>query len=74
MPSDLENLRTIRSNYLTRLAALSDPAAKIKLTYSVDGQSFSWTEYQKYLSDQIELYNRLIQQAGTFMIVSRGRS
>ncbi len=73
MASDIDNLKTIRSNAIAQLATLSDPESR-KLSYSVDGQSFSWTEYQQYLMDVVERTTKLIQALSPYMIVSRGRS
>jgi hypothetical protein len=53
MPTNLENLKTIRSQILQELADLT---ASRKPTYSVDGQTFSWNDYRsRLLSDLREV-------------------
>lgn len=52
MPSSSEHLQTARANYAQQVAELSDPAAR-KVSYSIDGRSVSWTDYQRFLLDQI---------------------
>lgn len=55
MATDLENMKTARSAYLTELAA-----GNVKPSYSIDGQSVSWNEYRHSLLDSIERLNGLI--------------
>jgi hypothetical protein len=53
MPTNLENLKTIRSQILTELVSIT---AERKPTYSVDGQTFSWNDYRsRLLSDLREI-------------------
>lgn len=69
MPTDAEQLATIKSNYLATLAAISaDP----KPSYNIDGQSVSWTEYQAMLMDKVKAINDLINDEGPFILNSRG--
>jgi hypothetical protein len=51
MPTSAENLQTAYDNYATILAEISESP---KPTYSLDGQSFSWTEYQRFLLEQMK--------------------
>ncbi len=51
MPTDAENIATIKSNALTVLA---DITANPKPSYNIDGQQVGWTEYQKMLMSQVE--------------------
>ncbi len=52
-PAILQNLKTIRSQILTELAAIT---AERKPTYSIDGQTFSWNDYRsRLLSDLREV-------------------
>jgi len=60
MPTVSENLTTARANYAAILAEIS---LNPKPTYSVNGQSFSWVEYQRFLLDSIERLDSLILQA-----------
>jgi hypothetical protein len=57
MPSDLENLQTIRSQILTELAAIT---AERKPTYSIDGQTFSWNDYRSRLLTDLREVDELI--------------
>lgn len=60
MATYAENLVTARDAYGAKLASIAadDP----RVTYSVDGQSYSWTEYQQYLLDAIERLDAKIAQ------------
>lgn len=53
MATDLENIKTIKSNTLSKLATLSDPT-NTYLTYSENGRTFSWTEYQEHLQRRLD--------------------
>ena len=53
------NLTTARDNYAQRLAEIS---ANPKPNYNVEGTSYSWTDYQKMLIDNLERLNGLIDQ------------
>ena len=57
MPSNLDNLKTIRSQILTDLADLT---AHRKPTYSVDGQTFSWNDYRSRLIADLREIDELI--------------
>lgn len=54
------DLTTARENYAARLAAIS-ALTEDKPSYSVDGRSISWTEYQAFLVDKIEHLTKQIQ-------------
>jgi len=69
------------ATYLAKLIQIRDEATdrllecllKPKLNYSVDGQSFSWTDYQRMLNDQIKSLNDLIRgEEGPFELESEG--
>ena len=47
----IEKLKTIRDSMEDRLA---DMLLRPKPSYNVDGQDFKFTEYQKFLSDQVK--------------------
>lgn len=51
MATDLENLKAIRTALISQKLTIAQ--AGPKLTYKVDGQTMNWTEYMKYLSDEI---------------------
>ena len=71
MASDAENLATIRSNILARLAEVT---ATKKPTYGEDGQNVDWNEYQRLLSDLSAVDSGISQAAAAvpFEIVSQG--
>jgi hypothetical protein len=60
-PSTLQQLQTAQANLLAQLASIT---ANPKPNYSLDGQSVSWMEYQKFLLDMQQELNRQIQIAG----------
>lgn len=51
MPTDVEQIESIRTQSLAQLAELR---ASPKPSYSIDGQTVSWTEYVKSLQETIE--------------------
>jgi hypothetical protein len=51
MPSDIEQLETIRANTLAQLVELRENP---KPSYSLDGQQVSWNEYVRSLQETIE--------------------
>ncbi len=55
MPSDAEQVRTIKSQTLSRIAELT---AQPKPTYEVDGQSVSWNEYLHRLQATVDWCDR----------------
>lgn len=69
MPTDAENLATTKSNMLATLASIT---ANPKPTYSIDGQTVSWTEYQKFLLESIERINTLLNSEGPYEEISIG--
>ena len=54
------------------VALLAEITVSPKPTYTAYGRTYSWTEYQAMLTQQIETLNRLIAQACPFEIVSKG--
>ena len=69
MAADLECLQQTRSNYIKQWLELSE---KPKPSYSLDGQRVSWTEYQKFLTKQIELLDEQINRDDPYEFVSQG--
>lgn len=68
----LEVLAATRDNYAQILLEMS---ARPKPTYSVNGQSFSWVEYQSFLRESIKQLNELIAAGQTpYEITSQGFS
>lgn len=52
--SDAETIATIKANALARIAEIT---AAPKPSYSIDGQSFSWSEYLAQLRSTVEWCN-----------------
>ena len=72
MPTVAANLQTAKENYATILASIS---ASPKPTYSIDGRSYSWVEYQKFLMEQMKAIDaQLSSESGddTFECVVTG--
>jgi hypothetical protein len=67
MATDAENIATIRSNLL---AALATESANPKPSYSVDGQTVSWTEWRAGILKQIADLNTLAAAATPFEYVT----
>lgn len=61
----IESLTTARDNFATKLAEISaDP----KPSYSIDGQSVSYTDYYRFLSEQVKSLNEQIAAGQSFDI------
>jgi hypothetical protein len=69
MPSDLEHLRTIRSQTLALIAELT---ANPKPTYFLDGQSVSWNEYLARLQATVDWCEQKLSGEEPFEIHSQG--
>lgn len=69
MATDAANLATIKSNALERLAELS---ASPKPSYSIDGQQFSWAEYQKLLMDQVAWCDQQLAAETPVEVITQG--
>lgn len=69
MPSDAEQLATIKSQALANLVAITENP---KPTYDIDGQEVEWTEYQKMLQDQVAWVDGQLAVASPFEIHSVG--
>lgn len=64
------DLQTAYENYAAQLRQIS---ASPKPNYSIDGVSYSWSEYQQMLFTQMKALKELIQQEDTpFIVYSRG--
>lgn len=74
MATDLQNLQTIKSGLLDLLAkeTVYCQANGAKPSYSLDGESMSWTEWRTAIIDKIGELNKLIQNEQTpFMGIMR---
>lgn len=70
MATRADNLQTALDNIAARLA---DVTANPKPSYSVDGESVSWTEYFNALTQQQLALEQALQRAnGPFEVRSRG--
>jgi hypothetical protein len=69
MATDAENIATIKSNALATLAEIT---ASPKPSYNIDGQSVSWTEYQKMLMEQVGWADGQLNNTDPFEIHSIG--
>jgi len=69
MPTDAEQLATIKTN---TLALLADLSAHPKPSYMIDGQSVQWGAYHRMLMDQLKEVNAQIAAETPFEIHSRG--
>lgn len=71
VPADLSNLQAIYSNLLQTLAAETayQVAHGAKPSYSLDGESVSWTEYRAGIIEKLETLKAMIQlEAGPFQL------
>ena len=69
MPSDLEQLRIIYSQTLAIIAQLtSDP----KPSYTVDGQTVSWSDYLAKLQETVDWCEKKLAGQEPFEIHSQG--
>ncbi len=69
MPSDLEQIQTIKSQTLALVAQITaDP----KPSYSVDGQKVSWSEYLARLQATVDWCERKLAGQEPFEIHSQG--
>lgn len=69
MPSDLEQLQTIRSQ---TLALISELTANPKPTYYLDGQTVSWADYLTRLQGTVDWCERKLAGQEPFEIRSQG--
>ena len=69
MPTDAEQVATIKSQALANLVAIT---ANPKPSYDIDGQEVEWTEYQKMLQDQVAWADKQLAAETPFEIHSVG--
>ena len=69
MPSDSEQIRSIRSQTLAIIAELT---AHPKPTYYIDGQSVSWNDYLAGLQATVDWCERKLAGEEPFEIRSQG--
>jgi hypothetical protein len=69
MPSDLEQIRTIKSQTLAIMAELT---ANPKPTYYLDGQTVSWNDYLARLQATVDWCEKKLAGEEPFEIRSQG--
>jgi hypothetical protein len=65
--TNLQLLQTTKAQVLTVLAEIT---ACPKPSYSIDGQSVSWSDYVAMLTKQVETLNELINQESPYILTS----
>lgn len=68
MPSDIEQLASIKSQTLALIAAIT---ANPKPTYEVDGQRVAWTDYLRRLQETVAWCDERLAAEGPFEIETR---
>jgi hypothetical protein len=72
MPTDIEQLATIKSQ---TLALIAEMTAQPKPSYRIDGQMISWTEYLAQLQETVRWCDQQMAAAtGPCEVRSRGGS
>lgn len=76
MATVLQNLEAVKASLLVSLAAETayQESHGPKPSYSLDGESYQWTEWREAVLRKVETLNRLIQQEKPFFLSMRGRS
>ncbi|MBC8291475.1 MAG: hypothetical protein H8E37_14330 [Planctomycetes bacterium] len=71
MPTNAEQLETIKANVL---AILVDLTENPKPTYTIDGQKVAWAEYFKTLTDQLAVIDEQLTSEDPFEIIQQAIS
>jgi len=69
MPSDAEQIATIKTQTLARIAEIT---AQPKPSYDVDGQKIAWSEYLARLQATVDWCNEKLAGEEPFEFQSRG--
>ena len=69
MPSDAEQVATVKTQTLARMAEIT---AQPKPTYNVDGQMSAWGDYLKQLQQTVDWCNEKLAGEEPFEFHSRG--
>ena len=69
MPSDIEQIATIKTQTLALIAQIT---AEPKPTYNIDGQSIAWGDYLKPLRETVEWCNERLTGEEPFEFHSQG--
>ena len=70
MATNLENLNALKASYIQ---ALQNMIANPRPNYSLDGESYSFSEFQRFLLDALNSVNALIQ-AENLPFIARSRA
>lgn len=71
MPSDAEQITTIKTQTLARIAEIT---AEPKPTYDIDGQKIAWGDYLKQLRRTVDWCNEKLAGEEPFEVRSQGYS
>lgn len=69
MPTDLEQIVTIKSQTLARMAEIT---AQPKPTYQIDGQSVAWGDYLVQLQKTVDWCNEKLADESPVEVQSQG--
>ncbi len=69
MPTDIEQITTIKSQTLARLAEIT---SQPKPTYQIDGQTVSWNDYLSQLQKTVDWCNEKLSGESPFEFQSQG--
>jgi len=69
MPSDAQQIATIKTQTLARIAEIT---AEPKPSYQLDGQKVGWSDYLEQLRATVEWCNKRLAAEEPFEIRSRG--
>jgi len=69
MPTDLEQMATIKSQTLARMAEIT---AQPKPTYQIDGQLVAWGDYLAQLHRTVDWCNEKLAGEAPFEVRSQG--
>jgi len=69
MPSDAQQIATIKTQTLARMAEIT---AQPKPTYNIDGQMIAWADYLKQLQRTVDWCNEKLAGEEPFEFHSRG--
>ena len=69
MPSDADQLKTIRTQILADLVELSDPTQR-RIDYSIDGQSVNWSTYRAARMADLKMVNEILTLVEPYVIIS----
>jgi hypothetical protein len=73
MATVLENLESVYAQVAAELAFVNAVTTNPKPTYTIDGETWNWTEYRQMLMDRLATLKRAIQdEGGPYIVMSKG--